>query len=145
MSNQVYENDLFRYIDASFLSIESQLPQPAQSNTLTLNGPFTSFVLPYNYVVFGPEITFFFNAASQLTTNGTSSTMLSSNLLPLNIRPINNQILSCPLITNASTVEIGLILINSNGTVSFFRENSVLFPTGQQVGVQRCQITYTIQ
>jgi hypothetical protein len=144
MSNQVYENQTTRYIDTELNLIKSKIPQPAQSITLNMTGPFTSLSLPFKYVINNTNVILFFDATTGLSTNGASTSIVSSNTVPSTIKPSIIQNIPCPIIIASSTTEVGMISINTSGNISFVRANNTAWPNAQNVGINRCQITYSL-
>lgn len=145
MSNQVYANQIVKYTDGIFLPIIAKLPQAPQQFIFNLSGPFPSLLITMSYVISDKKVSFAFVAGVATTNVGTSTSIVSSNPLPVNIRPTAAKIFPFPIIIGTAGIEIGYLQIDPSGIISIIRASTVpQYPNGQNVGVSSTEILYTI-
>ena len=115
------------------------------ASTFTFNGSGgSSGSLTMTWQKIGKFITI--NIPSALATTGTGSTALTSDTaLPTGIRPATQQLFACNSIQNnaAATADVGVIAINTNGTIQIVRNHTVTAFTNSATGGMDSSTTLT--
>jgi hypothetical protein len=151
MSNQVYENQSTRYIDAELNNIDNQFPSNHSiiSFPLGITGPWGATTKSYNifYSVTSISVTLYL-PTFLLDSDNNSTSLNGLNPLPSELLIPSGNFFLIPInVINQGNTLNGLMNINmSDGTVKFFiSPTSTGFTAASNVGIVGTEINYFLQ